>query len=161
MPGSTQAIGMACVSVGMAVGRGHAARILRAFSTLRYARGDLRADRSADMSERDSDFRIKPGRIRSTRAPRTKSFVNQVLAAAQRAGHTSGGAPAGKAGRRLGHSTFGRGRNVFGRSRIFCASAPRRRQGAHRPPSGQGVSLGAADQPCRLPQARGREPRRR
>ena len=34
------------------------------------------------MSERDSDFRIKPGRIRSTRAPRTKSYVNQVLAAA-------------------------------------------------------------------------------
>ena len=76
------------------------------------------------MSERDSDFRIKPGRVRSTRAPRTKSFVNQVLAAAQRAGHTSGGAPAGKAGRSLGHSTFGRGRNVFGRSRIF---SPQRR----------------------------------
>ena len=67
------------------------------------------------MSERDSDFRIKPGRIRSTRAPRTKSYVNQVLAAAQRAGHMPSGALAGKAGRRLGHSTFGRGRNVFGR----------------------------------------------
>jgi hypothetical protein len=93
MPGSTQAIGMACVSVGMAVGRGHAARILRAFSTLRYARGDLRADRSADMSERDSDFRIKPGRIRSTRAPRTKS------------------------------SSFGRGRIAqFSRARLFSSS---------------------------------------
>ena len=76
------------------------------------------------MSERDSDFRIKPGRIRSTRAPRTKSYVNQVLAAAQRAGHMPSGALAGKAGRRLGHSTFGRGRNVFGRSRIF---SPQRR----------------------------------
>ena len=76
------------------------------------------------MSERDSDIRIKPGRVRSTRAPRTKSFVNQVLAAAQRAGHTAGGAPTGKAGRRLGHSTFGRGRNVFGRPRIF---SPQRR----------------------------------
>ncbi|RUX28581.1 DUF3363 domain-containing protein [Mesorhizobium sp. M2A.F.Ca.ET.042.01.1.1] len=73
------------------------------------------------MSERDSDFRIKPGRIRSTRAPGTKSFVNQVLSAAQRAGHTAGGAPAGRAGRRLGHSTFGRGRNVFGRSRLFSS----------------------------------------
>ncbi|WP_413993294.1 relaxase/mobilization nuclease domain-containing protein [Labrys okinawensis] len=73
------------------------------------------------MSERDSDFRIKPGRIRSTRATGTKSFVNQVLAAAQRAGHTSGGAPTGKSGRHLGHSTFGRGRNVFGRSRIFSS----------------------------------------
>ena len=53
MPGSTQAIGMACVFTGMAVGRGHAARILQAFSTLPYARRDLRADRSAGMSERD------------------------------------------------------------------------------------------------------------
>ncbi|MFN5450225.1 MAG: hypothetical protein ACK5BX_02950, partial [Bradyrhizobium sp.] len=121
MPGSTQAIGMACVFVGMAVGRGHIARILRAFSALRYARHDFRADRGTGMSERDSDFRIKPGRVRSTRAPRTKSFVNQVLAAAQRAGHTAGGARVGKSGRRPGHSTFGRGRNVFGRSRIFSS----------------------------------------
>ena len=74
------------------------------------------------MSEGDSDFRIKPGRIRSTRAPKAKSFVNQVLAAAKRAGHTSGGAPPGRPGRRVGHSTFGRGRNVFGRSRIFSSS---------------------------------------
>ena len=85
------------------------------------------------MSERDSDFRIKPGRIRSTRAPRTKSYVNQVLAAAQRAGHMPSGALAGKAGRRLGHSTFGRGRNVFGRSRIF---SPQRRVVVRRPRPG-------------------------
>jgi type IV secretory pathway VirD2 relaxase len=74
------------------------------------------------VSEGDSDFRVKPGRIRSTRAPKAKSFVNQVLAAARRAGHTSDGAPSGKVGRRLGHSTFGRGRNVFGRSRIFSSN---------------------------------------
>jgi type IV secretory pathway VirD2 relaxase len=73
------------------------------------------------MSERDRDFLIKPGRIRSVKTPKAKSFVNQVLAAAKRAGHTSGGAPSGKPGRRVGHSTFGRGRNVFGRSRIFSS----------------------------------------
>lgn len=81
------------------------------------------------MREGDSDFRIQPGRIRSTKAPKAKGFVNQVLAAAKRAGHTSGSAPSGKPGRRLGHSTFGRGRNVFGRSRIFpriAASSSRR-----------------------------------
>jgi type IV secretory pathway VirD2 relaxase len=73
------------------------------------------------MSEGDSEFSIRPGRIRSTRAPQAKSFVNQVLAAAKRAGHTSGGAPSGRTGGRLGHSSFGRGRNVFGRSRIFSS----------------------------------------
>ena len=73
------------------------------------------------MSEGDRDFRIQPGRIRSTKAPRAKSFVNQVLAAAKRAGHISGGAQSGKPGNRLGRSTFGRGRNVFGRSRIYSS----------------------------------------
>lgn len=73
------------------------------------------------MKEVDPDFLIKPGRIRSTKTPKAKSFVNQVLAAAKRAGHASGGAPSGKPGRGPGHSTFGRGRNVFGRSRIFSS----------------------------------------
>ncbi|MBT1155902.1 DUF3363 domain-containing protein [Aminobacter anthyllidis] len=73
------------------------------------------------MNEGDRDFLIKPGRIRSTKSPKSKSFVNQVLAAAKRTGHTTGGATPGKPGRRLGHSTFGRGRNVFGRSRIFSS----------------------------------------
>jgi len=73
------------------------------------------------MSDGDNDLRIKPGRIRSTRSPRAKSFVNRVLAASKRAGHTSGGAPSGKIRHRLGHSTFGRGRNVFGRSRLFSS----------------------------------------
>ncbi len=31
------------------------------------------------MSAGDSDLRIRPGRIRSTRAPKPKSFINQVL----------------------------------------------------------------------------------
>ena len=34
----------------------------------------------------NDDFRIRPGRIRSTRAPRTKSFLAQALKAAQKAG---------------------------------------------------------------------------
>jgi type IV secretory pathway VirD2 relaxase len=51
----------------------------------------------------NDDFRIRPGRIRSTRAPRTKSFLAQVLIAAQKSGGLSRG------GQRRA-STFGRGR---------------------------------------------------
>ncbi|MGJ4859600.1 relaxase/mobilization nuclease domain-containing protein [Labrys sp. La1] len=76
------------------------------------------------MSLRDSDLRIRPGRIRNTRAPKAKSFINKVLRAAQRAGHVAGAGSARKVGGRLGHSTFGRGRTAFGRSRLF---APTRR----------------------------------
>src|ERR1700761_9616739 len=54
------------------------------------------------MSAND-DFRIRPGRIRSTRAAHAKPFLAQALQAAQKAG----GLP--RAGRRRG-STFGRGR---------------------------------------------------
>ncbi|WP_454919085.1 relaxase/mobilization nuclease domain-containing protein [Xanthobacter sediminis] len=71
------------------------------------------------MSEGDSDIRIRPGRIRSTRAPRSKSFINQVLRAAQKAGHTSGASPGGAGRSGYGRSTFGRGRGSFGRSRLF------------------------------------------
>ncbi len=42
------------------------------------------------MSEGDSDFRVRPGRIKSTRAPKSKSFINQVLRASKKAGHSSG-----------------------------------------------------------------------
>src|SRR6185437_2803223 len=51
----------------------------------------------------NDDFRIRPGRIRSTRAPRTKPFLAQALQAAQKAGGVA------RAGGRRG-STFGRGR---------------------------------------------------
>ena len=54
------------------------------------------------MSHND-DFRIRPGRIRSTRAPKAKSFLAQALRAAQKAGGLSRG------GVRRGGS-FGRGR---------------------------------------------------
>ena len=73
------------------------------------------------MNEGDSDFRVRPGRIKSARAPKAKSFVNQVLRAAKKAGHTA--APA--SGRRApgyGRSTFGRGRGSFSRSRLFSSA---------------------------------------
>ncbi|MCB2149950.1 MAG: relaxase/mobilization nuclease domain-containing protein, partial [Rhodobacteraceae bacterium] len=73
------------------------------------------------MSDGDSDFRIRPGRIGSTRAPRPKSFINQVLRAAKRAGHVpSGTAASRKAG--YGRSTFGRGRISFSRTRLFSSA---------------------------------------
>lgn len=73
------------------------------------------------MSEGDSDFRVRPGRIKNTRAPKAKSFLNQVLRAAKKAGHTA--APA--SGRRVsgyGRSTFGRGRGSFSRNRLFSST---------------------------------------
>src|SRR5439155_17512719 len=55
------------------------------------------------MMTGNDDFRIRPGRIRSTRAPKTKSFLAQALRAAQKAGGLSHGAV-----KRSG--SFGRGR---------------------------------------------------
>lgn len=72
----------------------------------------------------ERDFRVRPGRIRSTRAGKPKSFIHQVLRAAKKAGHVppSSGAGVrrgGGSGARFGHSTFGRGRIAFSRSRLF------------------------------------------
>jgi type IV secretory pathway VirD2 relaxase len=73
------------------------------------------------MSEGDSDFRVRPGRIKTTRAPKAKSFLNQVLRAAKKAGHA--GAPAsGRRASSYGRSTFGRGRGSFSRSRLFSST---------------------------------------
>ncbi|QPF85624.1 DUF3363 domain-containing protein [Bradyrhizobium genosp. L] len=71
------------------------------------------------MTVGDSDLRIRPGRIRSTRPPKPKSFINQVLRAAKKAGHTSGHAAAGRRSAAYGRSTFGRGRLAFSRARLF------------------------------------------
>jgi len=71
----------------------------------------------------EHDFRIRPGRIRSSRAQRARPFIAQALAAAQKAsGHVSrtGRISSGR------HSRFGRGRRasvqanrlLTGRSRI-------------------------------------------
>jgi type IV secretory pathway VirD2 relaxase len=56
---------------------------------------------------RDNDFQVRPGRIRSSRAQRTKPFIAQALAAAQKAGGriARDGSIAGRRG-----SRFGRGR---------------------------------------------------
>jgi type IV secretory pathway VirD2 relaxase len=67
----------------------------------------------------DSEFRVRPGRIRNTRAPKPKSFINQVLRAAKKAGPTSSLVAAGKRFSSYGRSTFGRGRISFSRSRLF------------------------------------------
>ena len=73
------------------------------------------------MSERDSDFRVRPGRIRTTRAPRSKSFLNQVLRAAKKAGHVGAASP-GRRATNYGRSTFGRGGGSFSRSRLFSST---------------------------------------
>jgi hypothetical protein len=83
---------------------------------------------AGEMSHND-DFRIRPGRIRSTRAPKAKSFLAQALRAAQKAGGLSRG------GVRRGGS-FGRGRaasvaaarllNNRGRSAMVKARVVRR-----------------------------------
>ena len=70
------------------------------------------------MSGDERDFRIRPGRIRQTPAPRQKTFINQVLRAAKKAGHVSGQAPGGR-WPRYGRSGFGRGRIRFSRARLF------------------------------------------
>jgi len=70
------------------------------------------------MTEPEHDFRIRPGKPRSTRAPRPKAFVDQVLRAANKAGHVST-RPSGK---QRSHSNFGRGQSRFGRSRLFSSS---------------------------------------
>ncbi|MYZ49096.1 relaxase/mobilization nuclease domain-containing protein [Propylenella binzhouense] len=57
---------------------------------------------------RDDDLRIRPGRIRSTRAPRTKPFITQALAAAEKAG----GVRRRASGLSSGRSAFGRGRSA-------------------------------------------------
>ncbi|WP_442756070.1 relaxase/mobilization nuclease domain-containing protein [Methylocystis sp. JAN1] len=62
---------------------------------------------------RDDDIRVRPGRIRSTKPGRAKSFVSRVLAATQKAGglHRSG--------------ARGKGRAAFGRGRAASVSALR------------------------------------
>lgn len=72
------------------------------------------------MSDREREFRIRPGKPRARSTPRTKSFVSQVLRAAQKSGH---GTPS-RSSSVHSASTFGRGHGRFGRARLF---APTRR----------------------------------
>ncbi len=70
------------------------------------------------MTSDDDDLRVRPGRIRdSGRSARPKTFIGQVLKAAQKAGHV--GVRSGWAGKGRGRSSFGRGRGVSARAWVF------------------------------------------
>ncbi len=69
------------------------------------------------MSREEKDFRVRPGRVRTTRAPKPKSFVAEVLKAARKAGPATPHSGARSAA--AGGSGFGRGRAAFGRARLF------------------------------------------
>jgi type IV secretory pathway VirD2 relaxase len=71
------------------------------------------------MSKDDNDFHVRPGRIRSTHSPQAKSFINQVLRAARKAGPSPGKVGGTKHGPGYGRSGFGRGRLSFSRTRLF------------------------------------------
>jgi type IV secretory pathway VirD2 relaxase len=69
------------------------------------------------MSWEENDFRVRPGRVRTTRGPKPKSFVAEVLKAARKAGPATPHSGARSAA--PGGSGFGRGRAAFGRARLF------------------------------------------
>ncbi|ATQ69038.1 MULTISPECIES: relaxase/mobilization nuclease domain-containing protein [Methylosinus] len=69
------------------------------------------------MSREENDFRVRPGRVRTTRAPKPKSFVAEVLKAARKAGPAT--PHGGRRSAATGGSGFGRGRAAFGRARLF------------------------------------------
>ena len=74
------------------------------------------------MSGDDNEFRIRPGKPRSTRAPRAKTFISQVLRAAKQASNAPGSATGSgprRGGSSASRSTFGRGRNVITRNRLL------------------------------------------
>lgn len=115
MPRMSQVPDRTGVFACMLVGRVQVSGIFPAFSMLRHAQGYFRPRMGLRMTEPEHDFRIRPGKPRSTRTPRSKGFVDQVLRAAQKAGHTGLSRSPGRPGR----STFGRGHGRFGRSRLF------------------------------------------
>jgi type IV secretory pathway VirD2 relaxase len=72
----------------------------------------LYCSRNAAMKEQDDQFKVKPGRSRDrgSSAIRSKSFVNQVMAATAKAGHA--GYRFGRTGGSPATSRFGRGKFV-------------------------------------------------
>ena len=74
------------------------------------------------MSDSSEEFRVRPGRPRTKSGGNPKTFINQVLRAAKKAGHTASLAGGGKRASGLGRSTFGRGRIAFSHSRLFSSS---------------------------------------
>ncbi|KFL24789.1 relaxase/mobilization nuclease domain-containing protein [Brucella intermedia] len=93
----------------------------------------------------DSEIRIRPGRIRSTRAQQARPFISQVLAAAQKAGGRVSRSGKITTGNR---SRFGRGqrasiqanRLLTGRSRIVVIKTRVVRHGARAAPLGAHLS---------------------
>ncbi|SEE65276.1 Type IV secretory pathway, VirD2 components (relaxase) [Rhizobiales bacterium GAS188] len=70
------------------------------------------------MPIRDDELNVRPGRIRHRGPLKPKTFVAQVVKAAQKAGHV--GERSGRsAAARIGRSTFGRGRIAFARARLL------------------------------------------
>ncbi|MGF1627275.1 MAG: relaxase/mobilization nuclease domain-containing protein [Alphaproteobacteria bacterium] len=69
------------------------------------------------MTTRDDDFRVRPGRIRNQGGGKPKTFVAQVLRAANKAGGSGRGGQHGAP--RRGHSSFGRGRIAFSQRRLL------------------------------------------
>ena len=74
---------------------------------------------AAPVNARDHDFRVRPGPVRNRGGG--KSFVDQVLRAAKKAGHSTTYLTGRRQPSRYGHSTFGRGRIAFSRNRLFAA----------------------------------------
>jgi type IV secretory pathway VirD2 relaxase len=70
----------------------------------------------------EDDFRIRPGRIRSTKTQRTRPFIAQALAAAQRAGGSVSRKGTIGSGR---HSRFGRGQRASVQANRFITSRSR------------------------------------
>ncbi len=110
------------------------------------------------MSVGDSDLRIRPGRIRSTRAPKQKSFINQVLRAAKKAGHNSGQTGAGRrSGGLRALDVRPRAPRVQPR-KIIQPNPARRGEDARGSSQRESLPLGAADSPSFITEARWRDP---
>lgn len=73
------------------------------------------------MRDDDNDFILRPGKIRNRGSAQSKSFFNDVQRAMNKLGARSGAGSA-VGGLRKGRSTFGRGRNQFGRSLLQRSS---------------------------------------
>lgn len=80
------------------------------------------APRGEMAVNRDEDFRVRPGRIRSRASQRARPFTFQALAAAQRAGGTVSRTGHSASPR---HSTFGRGRTASIRANRLITSHSR------------------------------------
>ena len=103
---------------------------------LRRCRG-FDHERARQRSSRSA--RPHPARTRAPKRP--KSFLDEVMRAAKKAGHTR--VRLWRAGAVYGRSTFGRGRGSVGRCRCSARPAARRREGARGAPPRHAPSVSA------------------